>query len=542
MNFSHSKKCSILIVMNLILLSILLWQFYPSSDDRIQSHYVTSQAISIAISKINYGLDNGYVGYRKVLNPLLQMQGGGDTGILVSQVNEGINMSLNLTDVASEGLHYMPNLPTWSDFVTAAFFVFGSNAKSVFYLYMMLLTVSILMFIITFSHKPKYLYLSLVIIATFIVIINAPAVVAMTMVCHRFWPYLAIMPALYIAILFADKHYLTKWKFIGALIQALILVFIIHVRNVAIYSFIFLFIAMPLYMFIRHIIKSEVNKSFIQKISVWPLAILLVCFIGINIYKQIKLYPDYSNIKSGYPFWHMIYVSLVAHPDACIKYKNCRFSDAVAYKFVEEKMGKTFDYDRLYSELVVGIKPEEAEFILFFSPSYGEILKKEVIRILKHDTWFFISSFYYKIILFPTVYLNGCPNPVYLDGCNDIGGYISPVHPMYNNFIPQFNMRWFLITMVITGFFLAKSSYSNNWYENFFIVFSMFLSAFIMLLFAYPHYSTIMDPAFTLTIMIFIIISIVFYYLWCFTMMMQKYAVNRIKKMDFPRFSWLKCY
>ena len=84
--------------------------------------------------------------------------------------------------------------------------------------------VSILIFIITFRHEPKYLYLSLVTIATFIVIINAPAVVAMTRVCHRFWPYLAIMPTLYIAILFADKHYLTKWKFIGALIRALILV------------------------------------------------------------------------------------------------------------------------------------------------------------------------------------------------------------------------------------------------------------------------------------------------------------------------------
>lgn len=520
MNIPISNKCTVLIVMNLILLSILLWQFYPSSNDRMQSHYVTSQAISIAISKVNYGLDKGYVGYRKVLNPLLQMQGGGDTGILVSQVNEGIDKALRLTDVASDGFHYMPNLPTWSDFVTAAFFVFGSNAKSVFYLYMMLLTVSILMFIITFSHEPKYLYLSLVIIATFIVIINAPAVVAMTSVCHRFWSYLAIIPALYIAILFADKHRLTNRKFIGALIQAIILVFIIHVRNVAIYLFIFLFIAMPLHIFIRHlIIKSEVNKSFVKKISIWPLAILLVCFIGMNIYKQIKLYPDYSNIKTGYPFGHMIYVSFVAHPDACMKYKNCRFSDAVAYKFVEEKMGKTFNYDRLYSELVVGIKPEEAEFILFFSPLYGEILKKEVIRILKHDTGFFISSFYYKIKLFPSVYLEG------VDG---IGGYISSVHPMYNNFIPWFNMRWFLITIVVIGFFLAKSPHNHKWYGNFFIVFSMFLSAFIMLLFAYPHYSTIMDPAFTLTAMMFMIISILSYYLYDFIVMVQKYTVNRI--------------
>ena len=90
------------------------WQFRPSSKDRMQSHYVTSQAISIAISKVKYGLDKGYVGYRKVLNPLLQMQGG-DTGILVLQVNEGIDKALRLTDVASDGFHYMPNLPTWSD-------------------------------------------------------------------------------------------------------------------------------------------------------------------------------------------------------------------------------------------------------------------------------------------------------------------------------------------------------------------------------------------------------------------------------------------
>ena len=522
-NSSILNKCTALIIMNLILLSIFSWQFRPSSKDRMQSHYVTSQAISIAISKVKYGLDKGYVGYRKVLNPLLQMQGGGDTGILVLQVNEEIDKALRLTDVASDGFHYMPNLPTWSDFVTTAFFIFGPKAKSVFYLYMMLFIVSILIFIITFRHEPKYLYLSLVTIATFIVIINAPAVVAMTRVCHRFWPYLAIMPTLYIAILFADKHYLTKWKFIGALIQALILVFIIHVRNVAIYSFIFLFIAMPLYMFIRHLIKSEVNKSFIQKISVWPLAILLVCFIGMNIYKQIKLYPDYSNINTGYPFWHMIYVSLAAHPDACAKYDICKFSDAVAYKFVGEKMGRPLD-GRLFNDLAIGKNPKDTDFVVFFSPIYGKILKDEVIRILKNDPWFFVSSFYYKIILFPSVYLNGS---------DDIGGYISSTHPMDNNFIPQFNMgwfmRWFLIAMVVAAFFLAKSSHIN-WHGNFSIVFSMFLSAFIMLLFAYPHYSTIMDPSFTLTTMMFIAISILFYNVYYFTMMMQKYAVNRIKK------------
>ena len=520
LNLSHPKKCTILIVMNMVLLAILLLQFYPSSGDRIQSHYVTSQAISIAISKINYGLDNGYSGYRNVLDELLKIESGGDTGILISRINIAIDKTLHLPDVTSAGLHYMPNLPTWSDFVTMAYFIFGPNAKSIFYLYMMLLTVSILVFIMTFRYDPRYLYVSLVFIATFIVVINAPAVVAMTRVCHRFWSYLAIMPALYIAILFIDRHQLTVWKFLGALIQALMLVFIIHVRNVAIYSFVFLFMIIPLFIYIKYYIKSResnVLKFFIKKISAWPLVLLLVCFIAMNMYKQEKLSPDYSNIKAGYPFWHMIYVSFVAHPDACIKYKNCRFSDAVAYKFVEEKMGKTFNYEELYNDLTIGRNPKEAEFIIFFSPIYGRILRDEVIRIIKEDTWFFISSFYYKIKLFSGVYKKGC------DG---IGGYISPVHPVYKNFIPQFNTRWFLTSIVVAGFFLAKNS-QREWHGNFSIVSLMFLSAFIMLLLAYPHYSTIMDPSFTLTAMIFIIISMVVYYLWCFIMMIQKHISNR---------------
>lgn len=506
--------------MNMILLAILLWQFYPSSNDLMQSHYVTSQAISIAISKINYGLDNGYAGYRKVLDLLLQIEPGGDGGILVSRVNEKIDKALHLPDVTSGGLHYMPNLPTWADFVTMAYFIFGPNAKSLFYLYMMILTISTMIFIMTYRYDPRYLYVSLVFIATFIVVMNAPAVLAMTRVCHRFWSYLAIMPALYIAILFIDRHQLTGWKLLGALIQALMLVFIIHVRNVVIYSFVFLFMIIPLFIYIKYYIKSResnVLKFFIKKISAWPLVLLLVCFIAMNMYKQEKLSPDYSNIKAGYPFWHMIYVSFVAHPDACIKYKNCRFSDAVAYKFVEEKMEKTFNYDELYNDLTIGRNPKEAEFMIFFSPVYGKILKDEVIRILRHDTWFFISSFYYKIKLFPGVYKKGC------DG---IGGYISPVHPIYKDFIPQFNMRWFLIAIVVAGFFLVKKSH-RKWHGNFSMLSLMFLSAFIMLLFAYPHYSTIMDPAFTLTAMIFVIISILSYCMWHFIMVMQKCILNK---------------
>lgn len=520
MNLSHPKKCTILILMNMILLVILLWQFYPLSGDRMQSHYVTSQAISIAISKIYYGLDNGYAGYNKVFIPFLKIEGDNDRGILISRINGVIDNVLNLRDVASGGMHYMSNLPTWSDFVTIAYFIFGPNAKSIFYLYMMLLTVAILVFIMTYRYDPRYLYVSLVFIATFIVVMNAPAVVAMTRVCHRFWSYLAIMPALYIAILFIDRHQLTVWKFLGALIQALILVFIIHVRNVAIYLFVFIFMALPLYIFIKEFIKSGANKalkSFIHKISVWPLVLLLVCFIAMNIYKEAKLNPDYSSIKTGYPFWHMIYISLSAHPDACKKYNICQFSDAVAYKFVERKMEKPFDYDRLYSDSIMGIKPKEAEFMIFFSPVYGKILKDEVIRILKHDTWFFISSFYYKIKLFPGVYKKGC------DG---IGGYISPVHPIYKNFIPQFNMRWFLIAIVVAGFFLVKKSH-RKWHGNFSIVSLMFLSAFIMLLFVYPHFSTIMDPAFTLTAMMFVTISILSYCMWHFIMMMQKCILNK---------------
>lgn len=538
MNFSISNKSIILIVMNIFLLSILLWQFYPAPNDRTQSHYVNSQAISIAISKIQYGLDKGYAGYNIVYLPFLKIEGDNDRGILISRLNGVIDKVLNLSDVASGGVHYMPCLPTWSDFVTVAFFIFGPNAKSMFYLYMLLLTVSILIFIMTFRHNPKYLYLSLVTIATFIVIINAPAVVQMTRAGHRFWSYLAIVPAFYIAILFIEKHDFYRWRLIGGLIQASILVFIIHVRNVAMYEFIFIFIAVPLYIIVgyiirsrfifiaepffriyiisRHIIKSrEINAiiSFIKGIRIWPLVLLLICFGVMTAYAKVKLHDDYSKIKTGYPFWHMIYISLSAHPDACAKYNICEYDDKIAYKFVEKKMGITFD-DKIWADFAMGANPNKAKFIVFFSPIYGDILKKEVVRIIKDNPWFFISSFYYKIIPFPVNYKSG---------------YTGTVHPLSGDFIPQWNMRWFLISMTIIGFFLAKKSINDcRWHGNFSIVLLMFLSAFMMLLLAYPVWANIMDPAFTLTAMIFIIIAILSYYLWHFIMMMQKRIRNKM--------------
>ena len=516
MNLSITNKCNILIVMNLLLLSILLWQFYPSSNDRTQSHYVTSQAVSIAISKIKYGLDEGYVGYRKIINILYNIGGDNDKGVLISRVNEEISKTLNLTDVASDGLHYMPCLPTWSDFVTAAFYIFGPNAKSLFYFYMLLLTVSIMTFIVSFRHNNAHLYLSLITIVTFIVMINAPAVVTMTRVSHRFWPYLAIVPAFHIAIQLVDSHRLARWKLIGSLIQAFILVFIIHCRNVAMYEFIFLFMAIPLYIIIGHIIKSRGRNaliSFIQKGIIWPLVSLIICFVAMTIYSQVKLYPDYSKIRTGYPFWHMIYISLSAHPDACKKYDICKFSDTVAYKLVEKSTGKPFD-GNTWSVLAEGKNPSKGDFFIFFSPTYAKILKDETMRIIMNDPWFFISGFYYKIINFPSVYLNGSDN--------NYVGYVSPVHPLYNSFIPQFDLRWFLISMVIIGFFLAKKPISYGWQRNYSLVLLMFLSSFTMLLMAYPDYSTIMDPSFTLTALIYIGISIYFYYIWHFILMVKK--------------------
>ena len=509
MKLSVNNKSIILIGMNILLLSILLWQFYPSSNDRTQSHYVTSQAISIAISKIQYGLDKGYAGYYKVFIPFLKIEGDNDRGILISRVNGVIDNVLNLSDVASGGVHYMPCLPTWSDFVTAAFILFGPNAKSLFYLYMLLLTASIFIFVVTFRHNPKYLYLSLVTIVTFIVIINAPAVVQMTRANHRFWGYLAIVPAFYIAILFIDTHHLTRWKLIGGLIQAFILVFIIHCRNVAMYEFIFLFMAIPLYIIISHIIKSRGTNAlipFIQKVRIWPLVLLIICFVAMTIYSQVKLYPDYSKIRTGYPFWHMIYISLSAHPDACKKYNICEYGDKTAYKFVEEKMGITFD-DKIWGDFAMGVNPRKATFIVYFSPIYGDILKEEVIRIIKDDPWFFISSIYYKAIHFPPNYES----------------FVGTVHPMHFGFIPQFNLRWFLMAVVIIGFFLAKkASIDRRWHGNLSMVFLMFLSAFMIVLLAHPVWANIVDPVFTLTMMMYIGISISFYYIWHFILMIKK--------------------
>ncbi len=504
MNDSVQRKCHVLLGMNLVLLLVLLWQFYPVSSDRAQSHYVTSQAASIAISKIRYGLYDGYIGYRNVLKELLKIEGDNDRGIPISRINQAMRRAVNLDDAASGGKHWMPCLPTWSDFVSAAFFIFKINVKSLFYFYMLLLVISLGAFIAAFRRNPESLYLSLMVIITFIVVVNSPAMMTMTRVSHRFWTYLAIIPAFHIAITFMEDQERTRWRLIGVLIQSAILVFIIHCRNVAIYEFIFLFVAVPAYLLIMHAVRSRGVSAlipFIRKHRVWPLVVVLICFAVITVYAKVRLHPDYWRIKTGYPFWHMIYISLSAHPDACSKYGICAFSDAEAYKFVEKKMGTRFD-DRIWNDLTIGVNPRRARFIVFFSPVYSDILRSEVLRIIREDPGFFLSSFYYKMSRFPAIYWVGCEG---------VGGYVSPVHVLYNGSLSLFGLRWILILMAAGGFCLAKRS--SWWFGNLSIAMLMFVSCFAMLMVAYPHYSTIMDPAFTLTLVMYIIVSALLYYL-----------------------------
>lgn len=513
MNISIQNRSRVLIGMNLLLFVLLLWQFHPVPDDRAQSQYVTSQASSIAISKIRYGLYDGYVGYRNVLKELLKIEGDNDRGIPISRINQAIRRAVNLDDFASGGKHWMPCLPTWSDFVSTAFLIFGANIKSLFYLYMLLLTVSFLTFMMTFRRVPEHLYLSLTVIITLIVVLNSPAMETMTRVSHRFWTYLAILPAFHIAILFMEHHDRTRWKLAGTLIQSGILVFIIHCRNVAIYEFIFIFVAVPVYLFMVHMIRSggvSALRPLVRKYKIWPLIVVLICFAAISVSSKVRLHPDYSGINTNYPFWHMIYVSLCAHPDACAKYDICKFSDAVAYGLVEKKMNKVFD-GRVWGDLAEGVNPKEAKFIVFFSPVYSDILRDEVLRIVRTDPWFFISSFYYKIINFP---------PVYAKGSQGVGGYIGGVHLLYDSIFPIFSLRWLLIFMAAAGFYVARTS--RSWYGNLAIVFLMFISCFVMLLMAYPDFSTIMDPAFMATLIMYIVMSLMVCYFCSLIMMVMK--------------------
>ena len=324
-----------------------------------------------------------------------------------------------------------------------------------------------------FSGRRDLLNILLIFICGHLVITLAAPITGMelqTVHNARFFPVLAILPALYLGLMILGRHRFTKKVLLCTIVQAAILMFVIHIRTSAKYQVIFLTMVFVSASFWLWINNPKIGKLVFKKVLFWPLAIVLLGFFIMKIHLALNLQYPYTTATEKKHFWYTIYAGLGAHPDSLDKY------------------GITYDDPSTLGAAETRIIEKYGTRISFDPGILESILKKEFFKLFKEDPGFVIESYLYKFPLF-------------------VKSYFSP---SFGAIAYLFNPL--LLIIVITGSLLAGNVGLKRWREYFLLLIMGFSFSMIPALLSMPIPALIADPALFFTMLIYIIISTVSYY------------------------------
>jgi len=223
-------------------------------------------------------------------------------------------------------------------------------------LYFLLFLISTLMFWLTFRRNPAASFVVIIFLLAHYVIVKAAPGVGYNLanvVNYRFFPVLAILPVIHIAMLSLRGNRLNGYFLIGTLLQSVIILFSMWIRGSAIWVVILLAFLAASKIFFSFITSKGFLKNTqkgilafisenINKLRLWPVFSFLSFFIFLILAKPFILGDQYNKDNStGYHLvWQNIYLGLALHPTIREKFSNVHFDS-------------NFDVNKYY-DLVIG--------------------------------------------------------------------------------------------------------------------------------------------------------------------------------------------
>lgn len=507
--FSENKKVKmkkvILVSMIFLVLLCALKEHLPSdSNSKAPSWYGNFQAISIAISKLKFGLD-GHRGYNKVYERFWPGFDEGDKGAPILAINAAIDLALQDKEVASSGTHFGLGFSIGlADYYEVAFALFGYRMESVFFLFSSLLLIPIVVFVMTFYNRPILLFLLLLISCGFLVIVRSPVLIYENLTNQRYILLVTLVPALYLSLLMMGERKLSPYTFVGALVQTFVLVFCYYARTVVQSEFLFL-IAVPFVL----ILRNKLGKlQALRNICFWPLLVFFGGFVALQVHMRIVLPPIYLTAVGEHVIWHCAFAGLSAHPRG-YEFGVAAFHDGIPASFVQLNEPK-YNHDESARKLVAGILPEKGE-IIFLGAEYERILRDEVFRIARIDPLFVFMSHVYRFPLYFRSYLSTAKSPD--EAYTSMGNWLKKKSDLskapgeMNAFVNL--TKWYLIIIVVFGAFLVGETLGKEWRVLLLLISLNFLFALIPPIISMPIAHANMDSGLLLTAIIYLLLAVV---------------------------------
>lgn len=396
-----------LIVMIIVLYGWTFQKTFQNTEKCTPLWGYSSESIYAAISELKYGAKPFFtyqkvkeVMWNSVADSIAKRNGRNECGPDIPSINKGINEALQLNDLGLEVYTATSNLgselPGYALLCKIGFYFFGFKFESIFYAYWLLLALPALILLISFHDKNSVLYVLFLYTIALSAILQTQGFLEEGVLRGRHFMILTILPVFYLVLIMADIQREKRWFiYFGAIIQSLILGWVVFTRPSGLYQFIHLSILTGAFFIYK------LRKSGWRGVSniIYPIIIVLVCYGVIRSYGSSQMGPN--SLTGRGCTWHMFLLGLGAHPDATVKHELA-WSDTAVIDIIKRRAP---EYGLVWEGVFTDFAHEK-NVIVQCSNEYETILKDEYFRIFRQDPWFVISAYFYDVIEYFRLYFS----------------------------------------------------------------------------------------------------------------------------------------
>lgn len=324
------------ILATVIILAIMLTGMQRGMHHKVSFGPESEQAsIAVALSDVVYRLNLGYVAHASVLNKLKEIWNRGAKGthdeILIANSSDSQLMNEAIRAAASLGPQRVGYIGDGTlvtmfyadlgqvDFDKLGFRLFGLNIESRYYLYFSLLSLSALVFVMTFHTRLN----ALVVLLCSLLSLYIELYLAMfspyvpTFSGMRHGSTLGLIPMWYFIFLLGQKP--TAGNVLGSVIQLSILILAWRIRGSVAWMFIFILTTALVTAALggpRRLAPLDWLAHLRRKLTVWPIILL----IGISlqmVYLRTAPHPAYArdDFLPMHFIWHSAYLGFKFSPE-----------------------------------------------------------------------------------------------------------------------------------------------------------------------------------------------------------------------------------
>jgi hypothetical protein len=379
--------------------------------------YRWRESLVIALSRMQPQPLHGYAGYRSILTYFTQ-HGlaliGGEAYPLPTQeqraalVADGTRMNELMKDASEVAID--PTLPPvilqgnelgLIDYTYWAFKLYGISINALVLFYFTLLLASVVLFFVTFRRSRFCLLLLMLYLAAhYFALDYAQTRVIIVIQNSRFFPVLALLPALYLLLLVVTRARPTPALVAMAAVETFILMFMVFCRTQTYWEILAIVLAAvvvtglrPLRQALFHVRHwpSAIGKSLYET---WPAALAVAGVITLLGYSALA--PDkalYSAESKAHLFWHDLFAGTIGSDPALYAiygYDLQPFSDNISYVAAIRDLRGRNDGASPIAEVVDGVLDID---IWKSNGAYDAQMRQLYFRVMREHPWLVVRSF-----------------------------------------------------------------------------------------------------------------------------------------------------